>query len=127
MRKQKNSIKFGGIGPSASAIHQYVTNLNRVGKYLLKKGPSGNIESCAYKALCAAFSSKIQIMQLNGKAATRTKQIQWLIDAMKYKKQQATDLLVRLSRDCASNLTASKINHVEERRVKWTTFTNLDL
>ena len=55
----------------------------------------GNIEEVAYKALCTAFSSKIQIMQLNGKASTRSKQIQWLMDAMKYKKQQATNLWVR--------------------------------
>jgi hypothetical protein len=66
-------------------------------------------------------------MQLNGKAVTHRKQIQWLMDTMKYNQQQATGLLVLLSRDCADNLTAGKINHVEERRVKWTTYTNLDL
>ena len=124
---KKNQLKFGGVGPSASTIHHYVADLNCVGESPLKKGPTGSIETVAYKALCTAFSSKIRIMQLNGKAATRTKQIQWLMDTMKYKKQQATDLLVRLSRDCADNLTAGKINHVEERRVKWTTYANLDL
>ena len=46
--------------------------------------------------------------------------------AMTYKRQQGTDLL-ELSRDCANDITAGKINHVEERRVKWMTYSNLDL
>jgi len=123
---KKIQFKFG-VGPSASTIHRYVANMNKVGESPLKMGHNGKIEPVVYKALCTALSSKVRIMQLNGKIATRRKQIEWLMDAMKYKKQQATDLLVRLSRDCAGGLNAGKINHVEERRVKWTTFTNLDL
>ena len=126
MVAEKIKSQFG-VGPSASAIHHYVKNLNRVGESPLKMGNGGNIEAVAYKALCAAFASNVRIKQLNGKASTRGNQIEWLIKAMKYTKQRATDLWVRLSRDCAGDIAAGKINHVEERRVKWTTFTNLDL
>ena len=46
---------------------------------------------------------------------------------MKYNKQSASSLWRRIARDTAVDMVAGKIKLAEERRVKWTTWHNLDL
>jgi hypothetical protein len=119
--------KFDGVGPSAETIRQNVAVLNRPGESPIKSGPEGNLPPLKYKALCTAFATKLQILQLNAKSATRDKQIQWLMQMMQCNKQSAYSLWRRIARDTALDLVAGRILLAEERRVKWTTWHNLDL
>ena len=130
IRKVAEHIKsvFKGKGPSASTIHKYVVKDNLIGVSPQKKGPDGYIPPLVDKALCIAFGSKTRICQLNlGRSATRDDQVCWLIKMLGFSTKQASNLWVRVVRDSAVNMVAGKIKCAEERRVKWTTYYNLDL
>ncbi|KAL7445324.1 hypothetical protein ACHAXH_007798, partial [Discostella pseudostelligera] len=129
VRKVAAKIKSEfGVGPSATTIHHYVTNLGLVGRSPMKMGPVGKLPPVAYKALCTALSSKLRINQLNAKGSyTINKQVQLIMTAMGMSKAEATPLWKRVCRDTALDMVAGKVKVAEERRVQWTTFHNLDL
>ncbi len=65
-RQVKASIKKKyGVGPRHATIHNYVVKRGNINVSPSKRGPEGNILALAYKSLCAAFASFIQINQLN--------------------------------------------------------------
>ena len=120
--------KFHGIGPSKSTIQHYVVDLKIKGESPKKRGPVGYISQVAYKALCVAFASMLRINQLNSKTNARRTQIRWLMNAMRYTNSEATELWKRIRRDTADeHMQVNKVKCAEERRVKWTTYQNLDL
>jgi len=50
------------------------------------------------------------------------------MNAMRYTKSEATELWKRIRRDTADeHMQVNKVKCAEERRVKWTTYQNLDL
>ena len=119
MHKVAKMIKSQfGTGPSTTTIYHYVANLDHVGLLPLNRGSHGEILTIAYKALCMAFASFIQIQQLDLKDCTPNKQIQWLMKTMNYKKVQEVSLWERVLCDSAINISTGIINHVEERCVE---------
>ena len=117
------------VGPSASTIYHYVVELGLVGMPPRNRGPEGNIPSEMYAALCAAFGSFMRINQINALVGdnTRRKVIPVIAEVTTLSVTQCTELLRRLCRDTAIDMKAEKMYFAEERRVKWTTFSNLEL
>jgi hypothetical protein len=65
-RQVKASIKKKyGVGPSHATFHNYVMKHGDINVSPAKRGPEGNILALAYKSLCAACASFMQINQLN--------------------------------------------------------------
>ncbi len=70
----------------------------------------------------------LRINQLNSKTNPQRTQIRWLMNTMRYTKSEATELWKRICRDTADeHMQVNKVKCAEERRVKWTTYQNLDL
>ncbi len=122
--------RFKGIGPSHTSIHHYVINLGLIGVSPLKTGPQGNIPSHDYyKALYAAFASYMRIQQLNKRQGTNEqgKMAPIVAETMDIDLDSAQELLNRLSCNTAVDMSCDKLNFAEERRVRWTTYSNLQL
>ena len=131
MHSSKRQIKseHDGIGPSYNTIKHYVVDLGLVGMSPLRTGPEGNIPLSMYKSLCAAFGSFLQINQINavGGVNSKPKMIPILANTMNISVSNATELIKRLCRDTAIHMKAGKLNFAEDRRVRWTTYSNLEL
>jgi hypothetical protein len=123
--KKKNR----GIGPSKTTIHRYVIELGLVGMSPLKTGPEGNIPREVYKSLCMAYGSFLRINQINGRGGDnlRSKLILLIAETMKIGVNSAAEVVKRLCRDTAADMKADKLCFAEERRVRWTTFSNLEM
>ena len=130
LRKVESQIREKHkVGPSASTIYHYVVELGLVGMSPRKPGPEGNIPAEMYKALCAAFGSFMRINQINalGGDNTRRKLIPVIAETTNLSISTCEQLLRRLCRDTAIDMKADKIYFAEERRVRWTTYSNLEL
>lgn len=94
-----------------------------------KTGPEGNISALMYKSLCTAFGSFMRINQINscGGNNSRTKMIPVLAQTTHLSIATCTELIRRLCRDTAIDMKADKMYFAEERRVRWTTYSNLEL
>ena len=114
--EQAIKLKHKGFGQSRSTIQHYVVN-------------EGNIPAVMYKSLCAAFGSCMRINQINalGGDNSRSKMIPLIAATMNFSISAATDLVRRLCRDTAIDMKADKMYFAEERRVRWTTYSNLEL
>ena len=90
-----------------------------------KMGPACTFAKSMYKLLCDALSSFIPINQMNARAGdnSRIKLIDTLVKTLSISSTKASTLLTRLLRDTAED----KMNCAEDRRIRWTTFQNLDL
>lgn len=118
--------KIYSVGPSAETIRQEVKK-GHVGTSPMKMGPVGWVPRRDYRYMCDAFASYTAINQLNKRAGlnVRDKMIQKL--AATLGTSPAEKILNRIIRDTAVNMTNTKLNAAEERRVRWTTYQNLDL
>ncbi len=123
-KKIKSNFK---VGPSKETIRRHVVDLNSIGISPTKQGPEGNILPQVYKSLCLAFATKTRICQLNSKLSTRKKQVQWIMSILKVPKKAVSKMWERLAPDTAVGMSAGKMRQAEERRVKWTTHSNLEL
>ena len=83
----------------------------------------------AYKFLCHAYLSLIPINQMNACAGdnSRKKMIPMLAKTFNIGTIEATRLLNRVVCYTATNINAVKLNCAEDRRIRWTTYQNLDL
>lgn len=120
--------RYKGIGPSHATLLHYVAN-GLIGVSPLKTGPQGDIPPHEYQALCAAFASFMRIQQLNKCQGTnkRGKMAPIIAETMYIDLNSARALLKRLARDTAIDMSCGKLNFAEERRVRWTTYSNLQL
>jgi hypothetical protein len=112
-----------------STICRYA-NEGLVGALSKKMGPPGHISKANYKLLCAALSSFIPLNQMNARTGDNTcmKLIVTLVKTMGITSSEAGKLLSRLLRDTAKEMmNAEKLNCAEDRRIRWTTFQNIDL
>ena len=130
LRKVECAIKTKHkVGPSASTIYHYVVELGLIGMSPRKMGPEGRIPVDMYKALCAAFGSFMRINQINalGGDNCRSKMTTVIAEATNLSVSACADLVRRLCRDTAIDMKANKLYFAEERRVRWTTYSNLEL
>ena len=121
--------KYKGVGPSHATIHHYVVTKGEIGMSPQKRGPIGHIPVVAYKSLCAGFATFIRINQLNctGGVNHRGKMAPIVAETMMVDVETAREILKRLARDTAIDLGCAKGSFAEERRVRWTTYQNLEL
>ena len=116
------------VCPSRATIACY-TKHGLVNTSPMKMGPTGLLLAMAYKFLCHAYLSLIPINQMNACAGdnSRKKMIPMLAKTFNIGTIEATGLLNRVVCYTATNINAVKLNCAEDRRIRWTTYQNLDL
>ena len=114
--------------PSIAAISRY-TKQGLINASPMRTGPIGHISAVAYKFLCQAYKSLVPINQMNACAGdnSRAKMIPMFAKTFNIGTVAATGLLNRVVRNMATDINAEKMNCAEDRRIRWTTFQNLDL
>ncbi|KAL3771166.1 hypothetical protein ACHAWU_004789 [Discostella pseudostelligera] len=131
VRKVEEFIKakHSGVGPSRATIHRYVVEYGLIGMSPRKHGPEGNIPAMMYTALCMAYGSFLRINQINamGSNNSRTKLVPIIAETMNISVSTSKELIKRLCRDTAIDMKCDKLSFAEERRVRWTTYANLEL
>jgi len=131
VRKVEEFIKkkHAGVGPSRATIHRYVVDYGLIGMSPRKHGPEGNIPAMMYTALCMAYGSFLRINQINamGSDNSRSKLLPILAETMNISVSSSKELIKRLCRDTAIDMKCDKLSFAEERRVRWTTYANLEL
>ena len=121
--------KDNGVGLSHATIIYYVVTKGKVNMSPQKRGPIGHILALTYKSLCARFATFMQINQLNCTSGVnhRGKMAPIVAETMMVDVETAREILKRLAHDTAIDLGCGKLNFAEERRVRWTTYNNLDM
>ncbi len=124
-----SKVVFGefGVDISKRTIQREVAE-DQIGVSPKMKGPKGVLPKLIYDNLCNAFESYIQIKQLNGHGTgiTNKKLIEQLKQCTKpVIVLDCKHLLHHLLKSTALELTSSRSNNVEERRVCWTTYFNI--
>ena len=97
----------------------------------LKRGEKGVIPEFVFKNFCIAFESMVRICQLNGKEQeTERKKLAMRVNACMgndLAKHVNTSLMRRLLQETAVDLLCDKTQTAEDRRIKWTTYTNIKM
>jgi hypothetical protein len=121
---QKVKKEFNGVGPHAATIRKYVM-ANLHGMSPLKCGVRGDIPAWAFQSLCLAFESYVRIEQLNSRQGNITyKKLAAKINQV-LNKDYRQKMLQRVLSATAQNLDASTMHIAEDRRVRWTTHSNI--
>jgi hypothetical protein len=108
--------EYDGVGPHAASIWRYV-NANLVGMSPLKLGVKGDVPAWAFKSLCVAFKSYIQICQINSKMGEISyKKLATRINTV-LKHDYRQKMLQRVLSATANNLDALRMHLGEDRRV----------
>jgi hypothetical protein len=96
-----------------------------------RRGPKGTIASRYYKALCGAFESYVKLKQVTRDSNLKRTFLQKLVNAVvnKHPKENRTGriLFERLQQSVAATLSIGKVDKIEERRNKWTTYSNVNI
>jgi len=116
------------VCPSRSTIARYAKH-GLVIASPMKMGPTGLLSTMAYKFLCQAYLSLIQINQMNACTGdnSRKEMIPMLVKTFNIGILDATGLLNHVVCNTATDIHMVKLNFVEDRRIRWTTYQNLDL
>jgi hypothetical protein len=106
-----------------------VVTKGEIGTSPQKRGPIGRIPAAAYKSLRAGFATFLRINQLNCTVGVNHRGKMALITAkmLMVDVNTAREILKRLTRDTAINMGCGNLSFAKERRVRWTTYQNLDL
>ena len=119
-----------GTSLTPRTISRYVKE-GMAGTSPQKKGPEGKLPRETYLCVCDAFESYVRISQINGdeidatqkKLAERVNSVVGIdLDGSLKNKN---GLINRVLRDTGVPLKAAKSQPVEERRLLWTTWSNL--
>ena len=113
--------------PSVRTIQRY-KEMNLAGCSPMKMGPEGKVPKFIFDTLCSAFSSMININQINGRDVdnVRKELAVRVSNCMGIETVECSlPLLRRLMAATAIDLLASKSETAEDRRIKWTTYDNL--
>ena len=118
-------IEFDGVGPSAQTLQRYA-KWGIAGQSPLKPGVKSDIPKWAYNSLTVAFESYVRINQLNRRddVLTLTKLATKVNETMGH--NYKSKLLNRVLLSTAKYLDASKMEYCEDRRIRWTTWANLN-
>eukprot|EP00978_Attheya_sp_CCMP212_P023404 scaffold71629_cov39-Attheya_sp.AAC.1 len=96
-----------------------------------RRGPKGTIGSRYYKALCGAFESYVKLKQFTRDSNLTQTFLQKLVNAVvnKHPDENRTGriLFERLQNSVAATLSIGKVNKIEERCNKWTTYSNVNI
>ena len=130
--EKETKKKFNGVGPTDRTITQYANEQQLVGISPLKVGTKGNIPQWAFQSVCAAFSSMVNINQLNaqcaenrrGKLSQRLNAVFGIESIPNHPNHMLLDWVLVAT---AIDLKAMRVESVEQRRILWMTFQNLDM
>ena len=135
--------KKAGRGLSAKAVQQIVLNdyevcptirtiqryvkLGLAGQSPMKMGPEGKVQRFVFATLSDAFSSMININQLNGSDSKNTRRVLQSRIAAFFDDEDVCSVRVmnNLLKATAIDLLASKGQTAEHRRIQWTTYNNI--
>jgi hypothetical protein len=96
-----------------------------------RRGPKGTIGSRYYKALCGAFESYVKLKQVTRDSNLQRTFLQKLVNAVVNKhpneNRSGRTLFERLQKSVAATLGIGKVDKIEERRNKWTTYSNVNI
>jgi hypothetical protein len=96
-----------------------------------RRGPKGTIGSRYYKALCGAFESYVKLKQVTRDSNLKRTFLQKLVNAVVNKhpdeNRSGRTLFERLQTSVAATLGIGKVDKIEERRNKWTTYSNVNI
>ena len=95
-----------------------------------KCGPRGDFDKATFLALTGAFSSFLKIEEANGKRQPTAVELKHRIHACVNRagySKSGRKLYERLTKETAGEFFRAKAQLVEQRRLLWTTHTNLDL
>ena len=120
-----------GANVTEDKIRRYVNN-GKVGESPATMGPSkpNGIPEHIYKLVAGAFTSYVGIQQANGEKVTRKDLIHQVNDVVKVVSlgsAHSPKLLDRLLPTTATNLQGGYEKKAEDRRIRWTTYSNLKL
>jgi hypothetical protein len=122
--KKKVKKEYNGIGPCHTTIRRYV-NANIVGMSPLKHDVKGDMPPCAFKLLCVAFESFVCIQQINSRQGEITyKKLAARFNAL-LRHDYRLKMLQRILSATAKDLDALTMHIAKDRRVRWTSFTNI--
>jgi hypothetical protein len=115
-----------GIKLARTTLSRYVRE-GDVGTSPKKPGNPGAISEWVFQSLCTAFSSFVKINQLNAREVENDrKNLKIRILRVMAKEQYVSGkLLDRILDETAIDLLSKVTENVEDRRVRWTTYTNL--
>jgi hypothetical protein len=137
-RRQKDIIEMINNKPinKENDICVYARSLRRyvsegiVGLTPPRKGCPGKIPPVAYRALKDAMVTFIKIHQASGKyeytRSDLSKIVNDVVNSHPNENRRSDKLMARLQKDFGPELTLERGQKVEERRVKWTTYSNLN-
>jgi hypothetical protein len=96
-----------------------------------RRGPKGTIGSRYYIALCGAFESYVKLKQVSRDSNLNRSRLQTVVNAVLNKhpdeNRKGRKLFERLQNSVAATLDIGKIDKIEERRNKWTTYSNVNI
>ena len=117
-----------GVQISERTIRRYVQS-GMAGATPEKPGEKGSIPPRAYKALCGAFETYVKLSALDGTSQLTIKllaeRLNSCVNKMTNEDQKHRHLYDRVLDDLGQTLDIGKPNRVEQRRSKWTTYTNV--
>ena len=128
-RKVASQIKEDWrVDISFRTLSRYVTEGNIIVSPL-KNGNPGKIVPWIFQTLCTALSSYIKSNQLNARVVDngRKKLNSQLIEVMGKDKDVSMKLLNRILKETAVELLSKVTESVEDRRVKWTDYSNINI
>ena len=114
---------------SNRTVTRYVSN-GLFGISPLKKGPVGDFSKVQYDALKGAYTTYLKLEQAESRKQSSRKQMAKLLNATVNKAgfaKTSDDLARKLQRDTANQFEVGKANIMEQRRVMWTTYYNLNV
>jgi hypothetical protein len=102
-----------------------------VGATTEKRGEKGTILLCAFKDLCGAFESFVKMSAQEGKNDSRRPVlIKWVNACMNHPAREirrGKTLFLLIQDAVAATLDLGKPDKIEQRRAKWTTWSNVNI
>jgi hypothetical protein len=111
-------------------VRNYVKK-GKVGETPEKRGEKGSIIPQAYKALCGALESYVKLAAQEGKQQMNRpsliKRVNAVVNKHPLENRRGRKLFERIQSDLASTLNIGEPDRIEQRRAKWTTFSNVNV
>ena len=119
-------LKDYEVAPSIHSIQRYVKE-GLTGQSPMKKGPEKIVSAFVFTTMCDAFSSMININQLNGNEGKNKRTVLRSRIAAFFGDTDtcSVSMMRNLLKATAIDLLASKGKIAEHRRIQWTTYNNI--
>ncbi len=124
-----NKPEYKGIVQVCERTIRRLVSEGIIGLSPTRRGNPGTIPQVAYRALLEAVTSFISIHQASGKQEHKMSEISKIVNDVVNsnpdENRRGNQLMERLRKDFGPEINLGKAEKVEERRIKWTTYSNL--